>query len=646
MEKIKLILLCCFSLFLTNVSATVRLPHLFSDHMVIQRDQPVKIWGWADKSETIEVVFGSQSKKVKADKNGNWALSLDKMAFGGPYSMQIKGRSNHITLKDIYVGDVWLCSGQSNMEMPVHGWSSVDNYQEEIKNADYPLIRTFNVTKGMDAQPRNDCEGMWMVCSPDQVADFSAVAYFFARKLNLELNIPIGIINSSWGGTEIESWITPDAYKALPARFNDKYEAVDMADFDSFLKENEINKGLYQKAMDHDPGVKEEWYNPSTDVSLWEKMLLPQVWENVLGNVDGIVWFRRTFTLPKEDSGKNTVIQLGPIDDDDETWLNGVKIGESKGYAINRIYEVPSELLKEGENTIVVKVSDYSGGGGMYGNADDMYIKTAKGRYSLAGEWVYKSSVTNKAFNYVTVSPNMLYGLLYNAMIHPFISFPIQGVIWYQGESNVGYAYDYRTLFPAMINSWRSKWGRELPFYWVQLANYMAKDVKPQRSEWAELREVQTMTLILPQTGQAVITDIGDGDDLHPRNKQDVGFRLALIALNKTYGMKEMTCSGPVFKSMNVIGNKVYIEYDQIGKGLCVKNKYGYIEGFSIAGVNQQFEWAQAYLDGDKVVVSSTHITHPIAVRYAWSNNPDVNLYNKDGLPAAPFRTDNWEDIK
>jgi len=644
MKNIRITLFVCFSLFLMSLNAAVRLPHLFSDHMVVQRDRPVRVWGWADRNETVEVCFGHQTKKAKADKYGNWMLSLDKMPFGGPYIMEIKGRSNHFSLKDIYVGDVWLCSGQSNMEMPVHGWGSVDNYQEEIKNAEYPLIRAFNVSKGMDVKPKSDCDGSWVVCSPQSVADFSAVAYFFARKLNKELNIPIGIINSSWGGTEIESWIATDAYQNLPGRFKEKYEDLKMTDFDLFVKENESNKELYQAAMENDPGINEKWYNPSTDISSWAKMQVPQAWENVLGNVDGIVWFRRTFTLPKEDKGDNATIQLGPIDDDDVLWVNGVKVGETRGYATNRLYDIPSGLLKEGENTIVVKISDYSGGGGMYGNADDLYVKTAKGQYALAGEWFYQPSVTNKAFNYVNVSPNMYYGLLYNAMINPLIQFSVKGVIWYQGESNVAEAYDYRTLFPAMINAWRAKWGYELPFYWVQLANYMAKDKKPQKSQWAELREAQTMALSLPQTGQAVITDIGDGDNLHPRNKQGVGLRLALIALYNTYGMKNIVSSGPVFKSMEIVGNKICIEYDHVGQGLFVNNKYGYIEGFAVAGAGRQFEWAQAYLDGDRVVVSSSCVAHPVAVRYSWSDNPDVNLFNKNGLPAAPFRTDQWEE--
>lgn len=566
---------------------------------------------------------------------------LDQVPFGGPYTIEIKGKKNTISLQNILIGDVWLCSGQSNMEMPVHGWGSVYDYEEEVKNAEYPQIRAFNVAKSMNAEPESDFNGSWTVCSPQTVADYSAVAYFFARKLNKELNIPIGIINSSWGGTEIESWISTDAFIKLPDQFQDKYKNIKITNLDRFVKDNEANKGLYLEAMNNDPGTVNKWFVPSTDISSWNKMQIPQMWENVLGDIDGVVWFRYNLFLPESEDGKVAKIQLGTIDDDDIVWINGTKIGETKGYAVNRLYDIPSGILKAGQNVIIVKVSDHSGGGGIYGNPDNLYLKTANEKYSLSGEWFYKTAVTNVEFNFVNISPNMHYALLYNAMINPIIQFSIKGVIWYQGESNAAQAYNYRTLFPTMINDWRSKWGYEFPFYWVQLANYMSKDKIPQESEWASLREAQTLALSLPQTGQAVTTDIGDADDIHPRNKQDVGLRLALIALDKTYEMNNIVSSGPTFKTMSIVGNKVTIEYNNVAQGLVVNNKYGYIEGFSIAGADQKFVWAQAFLDGDKVVVSSELVSNPVAVRYSWSNNPDVNLFNSNGLPAAPFRTDN-----
>lgn len=639
--NIKIILISCFCLASMSLQATIRLSPVFSDNMVLQRDKPIKLWGWADKGETIEVNFINQEKKVKADKSGNWTLLLDPIPFGGPYTLEIKGKKNTISLRNILVGDVWLCSGQSNMEMPIQGWGSVYNYEEEIKNAEYPQIRAFNVARSMSSEPESSLNGSWTVCSPQTVANYSAVGYFFARKLNRELNIPIGIINSSWGGTEIESWISADAFIKLPDQFQNKYKDIKITNLDRFVKENEANKGLYLEAMNNDPGTVNKWFTPSIDISSWNKMQIPQMWENVLGDIDGVVWFRYNLSLPESEDGRAAMIQLGTIDDDDIVWINGVKIGETKGYAVNRLYDIPSGILKAGQNTIAVKVSDHSGGGGIYGNPDNLYLKTPNGKYSLSGEWLYKAAVTNVEFNFVNISPNMHYALLYNAMINPIIQLPIKGIIWYQGESNASQAYNYRTLFPTMINDWRSKWGYEFPFYWVQLANYMSKDKIPQESEWANLREAQTLALSLPQTGQAVTTDIGDADDIHPRNKQDVGLRLALIALDKTYSMKNIVSSGPTFKSMNIVGNKATIEYDNIAQGLVVNNKYGYIEGFAVAGTDKKFVWAQAFLDGDKVIVSSELISNPVAVRYSWSNNPDVNLFNSSGLPAAPFKTDN-----
>ena len=374
-------------------------------------------------------------------------------------------------------------------------------------------------------------------------------------------------------------------------------------------------------------------------------MQLPQMWENVIGNVDGIIWFKYNISLPKESEGKAATIDLSVIDDNDIVWINGIKIGETEGYAVKRSYKIPENVLKSGDNTIVVKITDNGGGGGIYGKAEQMYLQVQGKQYPLAGEWQYKEAVTNKMYKFIDISPNMYYSLLYNGMINPITGLAIKGAIWYQGENNASQAYNYRTLFPTMINNWRTKWGYEFPFYWVQLASYTAKDDKPVNSEWAELREAQTMTLSLPQTGEAVITDIGDADDIHPRNKQDVGLRLALIALNKDYGKKDIVYSGPTFKEMNIEGNKAVISYNNTGKGLCVKNKYGYVEGFAIAGADQKFEWAKAYIDGDKVVVYSEKIANPVAVRYSWANNPDVNLFNQEGLPAAPFRTDNWKGI-
>lgn len=637
---IKTFFLANFIALASFVNASVKLPSIFSDNMVLQQNKPIQIWGWAEKGETVEIRFKQQTRKVKANKSGGWAVSLDPQTHGGPYTLQVKGKNNVINLTNILIGEVWICSGQSNMEWTV---KDVQNAPGEISKANYPQIRAFNVVKAIGSHPKNDLEGNWQVCMPNSVPNFSAVAYFFALNLNKQLNIPIGIINSSWGGTDIETWISQDAFSKLPPKFSKRYDGKLVTDLDQFLKENRDRKIIYTKALENDPGITDKWFANTTDIRSWPSMKVPQIWETVLGEVDGIIWFSRTLELPKEAAGKAAQIQLGPIDDNDITWINGIKVGNIDGYTQNRNYSIPENVLVEGENRIAIKITDNIGGGGIYGHSEDLYLEVNGKKYPLAGEWHYKPAVTNKLYNFIESSPNMQPSLLFNGMINPLTRFPIAGAIWYQGENNSGDAYNYKTLFPTLINDWRTQWHSQFPFYWVQLANYMAKDTIPTESNWAELREAQTLTLALPNTGQAVITDIGEANDIHPRNKQEVGRRLALIALNKTYQNTGLVYSGPTFRSIDIQGSKATISFDNIGGGLITTNKYGYVEGFSIAGKNHQFVWAKAYIDGDKIVVYSEKVKDPLAVRYAWANNPDVNLYNRQGIPAVPFKTDDWK---
>jgi sialate O-acetylesterase len=654
MKKLNLFIISFLLLSVTG-QAVVRMPHIYGDNMVIQRDKPVKIWGWADKGEKVTVSFLEQTKTVKADRSGNWSVTLQPVAYGGPYTLTVKGK-NEITFNNVLVGDVWLCSGQSNMEMPVNGGLKVYDYEQEIADANYPEIRHFQVEKNMSEKPLDDVTGSWQVCSPETVSAFTAVGYFFARKLYRELGIPVGLVNSSWGGTDIETWTSAGTFDQLPQLFRDRYKNTVIAgvqgevqplknainnDMANFMKENNAKRARFLEAIKNDRGLAEKWFLPETNTADWKKMELPQLWENTLGqSIDGIIWFTYSLNLPADIAGKEGVLNLGTIDDEDVTYINGQKIGETAGYSLNRNYKIPANVLKSGVNTITVKVYDSGGGGGLWGNPEDMYLLSGDKKYSLSGNWSYKPSVTNAEFGWVNITPNMYYSLLYNAMIHPIIQFPIKGAIWYQGENNASQAYNYRTLFSTLIKDWRAKWGYEFPFYWVQLANFMAKDKEPTESNWAALREAQTMTLSLPQTGQAVITDIGDAADIHPRNKQDVGLRLALIALNRTYGEQNVIYSGPTFKSMERKGNQLVISFDNIGGGLVSSSKYGYVEGFAVAGADKKFYWARAYIDGDKVIVTSDKVVEPVAVRYSWSDNPDVNLFNTAGLPAVPFRTD------
>lgn len=640
------ILLMLFLLTL-SLRSQVRLANIFSDNMVLQAHRPIKIWGYAPVGEKVKVVLDGQLKTIISDKVGKWQLEFPPMDYGKKLSIKVIGNQNEIEIVNILIGDVWLCSGQSNMAMTVNGeGGQVYNYKNEESNANYPEIRSFKVIPDLSVKSGVDVNGQWEICSPQTVSDFSAVAYFFAREIHQKTGIPIGIINSSWGGTDIETWISMDSFQILSDRFKAKYGNARTEDIEVIIKNNEENKKAFEDVVRNDMGVKEQWYQPAFNSELWELMFQPQEWGNTdLASFDGVVWLRYGFSILDGDANQAGILSLGKVDDNDVTWINGIKIGETKGAGVDRIYEIPQGILKEGKNIIVIQIADVIRAGGLTGKEEDLYIKTIDGKYSLVGDWQYKTSVETKYLYYEDAVPNLYYGLLYNAMIDPLKDFAIKGAIWYQGENNAGQAYNYRTLFPALIKDWRSKWGYDFPFYWTQLAGYMPKaEIPPAADSWAELREAQTLTLSVKNTGQAIATDIGDANDIHPKNKQDVGKRLAYIALNKDYNMTDIIYSGPTYKFMNIQNDKIIITFDNVGSGLKVMNKYGYIEGFTIAGADQNFIWAKAYLEGkDKVVVYSDKIKEPAAVRYCWSINPDVNLFNGADLPAAPFRTDNWK---
>jgi len=424
------------------------------------------------------------------------------------------------------------------------------------------------------------------------------------------------------------------------------YEKVNYQDLEKEMADRKVKLEKFRESLKNDKGLSEKWFDPTLAIEGWKKIQLPKIWESTeIGNADGIIWFKKEFDLPAAATGKKTVLNLGPIDDADETWVNGKLIGSTNQYNKDRVYAIDAALLKTGKNTIIVKVTDTGGGGGIYGNEEQLYLDTDGSKISLAGDWSYKTSAVTTEFGIRDTGPNSFPSQLYNAMIAPIIQYPIKGGIWYQGEANTWEAYNYRTLFADMIKDWRSKWGYEFPFFWVQLANFMKADATPTSSDWAELREAQSLTLGLPQTGQAVIIDIGEADDIHPRNKQDVGLRLALAAEKVVYG-KDIVYSGPVFESMKKENGKIILSFTNTGGGLMAKDKYGYLKGFTIAGADQKFAWAKAMIEGNKVIVFSDTIADPVAVRYAWGNNPDdANFYNKEGLPASPFRTDSWKGI-
>ncbi len=636
-------MLLLFGISPATLHAEVKLPQIFSDNMVLQANQPIHLWGWADAQEAVTILFNGKTIKAKADKSGKWEVRLQPLSYGGPYDLTVKGKKNEITLHNILLGEVWVCSGQSNMEFRV---KEADNADAEIKNGDYPSIRFITVSKEMATTPKEDIQGIWKVCSPATVGECSAVGYYYGRELFRKLHIPIGLICTSWGGTDVETWISPDTFSALPTQYSQKYGGKKVDDLQKFIEENKTKKEAYLQAMNQKKDLEEKWYTPNYPIQDWIKVEKPTSFSRMgLNDLDGVVWFSCTFSLPESSIHKAGELSLGGIDDEDITWINGTEVGQSTGYNLKRVYSIPTGVLAK-ENRLMIRVTDHSGEGGFNGMDEEMFLKIGSLNIPLSQcQWSYKPAVDSRAFQYISPGPNMQPSLLYNAMIHPLIGVSIKGAIWYQGENNASRAYDYRTLFPTLIRDWRAKWGSEFPFYWVQLANFMAKDEKPMDSEWAELREAQTMTLSLPHTGEAVITDIGDAADIHPRNKQDVGLRLALASLNQTYGYKDITYSGPTYKSMEVTSGKAILTFENTDGGLKTTSKYGYVEGFAIAGEDGKFVWAKAFIDGDKVIVHSEQVPTPTAVRYGWSNNPDVNLYNGKGLPAGPFRTDSFKGI-
>jgi len=624
--------------------AEVRLPKILSDNMVLQREKPITIWGWANEGEKITVQFNKQTKSTKTDKGGKWVVSLAPEAAGGPFTLTVKG-TNTITLSNILVGEVWICSGQSNMEWPVR---TVTNALDEIQNANFPEIRHFTVQKSISTQLEDDVKGGdWKVCSPQTVDDFTAVGYFFAREVYKKIKVPIGLVHTSWGGTHSETWTSKTAFQQSD-EFKNMIVSMSVVDLDNLAKQKkeEIEKKLVEAHIKLPIGNEAtHWKETGFDDKLWPTIKIPQLWETTLGEIDGTIWFRKNFTIAAEDAGQSATLELSMIDDNDETFVNGVKVGGINGYNVKRVYTIQPSLLTEGRNSISVKVVDTGGGGGLYGEAKDMRLVTQSQKViSLAGDWNFQIESMSLG---ATVSPNRYPTLLFNAMLNPLLNLSIRGALWYQGESNAGRAYQYRKEFPLMIQDWRAHFKQgDFPFYFVQLASYNSANGNSERgSTWAELREAQTMTLSLPNTGMAVTTDIGEAKDIHPRNKQDVGKRLAAIALNRLYNTT-MIDGGPTYQSMKIEGRNVRLTFSQIGTGLLVKDKYGYLKGFEIAGSDQKFYYVKAWVEGNDIVVSCEAVTEPVAVRFAWADNPeDANLFNKEGFPAVPFRTDTWKGV-
>ena len=618
---------------------------LFTDHVVLQRDVPVPIWGWAEPGQRVKVELAGQSVETTADAQGKWLAKFGPYPAGGPHVLSFKGPKT-AEVKDILVGDVWLCSGQSNMEWPLIG---ARNAEREIATANHPQIRLFTVPKTVASEPTSTVDASWEVCTPGSAPQFSAVGYFFGRELQRELGVPIGLIDSSWGGTVAEAWVGAGAIESM----DDFKKAL------AQVRAEKVDQGRppvrFEQAMaawwkKNDPGSADPpgWSDPGFDSTAWKAMKLPGNWEQRgLPDFDGLAWFRKEVELPESWGGKPVTLSLGPIDDRDTTFLNGSEVGHKNEWNAPRTYKVPAGVAKSGRNVIAVRVLDTSGLGGFGGEAKALKL-TLDGDdkaepIALAGDWSYKASTPMEELSSppepIGTNPNRV-TLLYNGMIAPLKPFPIKGAIWYQGESNASRAAQYRKLLPTLIRDWRDAFEvGDFPFYIVQLANYMEVRKEPANSQWAELREAQYLaTKKLPNVGLALAIDIGEARDIHPRNKQDVGRRLALNALATAYG-KDVESSGPVFKSKEIQGNAIKLTFDHLGGGLVAKGGEA-LEGFAISGVDGKFVWADAVIEGDSIIVSSPKVERPSNVRYAWADNPTCNLYNQAGLPAVPFRTD------
>jgi len=640
--KRSLILTLSFILLISNVSfaQSLSIPKIFSDHMVLQRNKPISFWGKGVSGDVVSVQIGDQVVREKIKEDGSWLLVFPALQAGGPFEVSLKDNSTTITFKDVYAGDVWVASGQSNMEWKLN---NVNNAETEIENADFPLIRMFYVENRISDVQLDDLEtGSWKICTPDFAKNFSAVAYFFGRSLYQDKNIPVGLIDATWGGTPAEAWTSKEMLYSM-GDFNKRLKEIEKdKDFLKTVQENEVlNNRRYIATSNSFKGIEQGVTKINYDDSSWEIVKLP----NLGSSIPQITWFRKTFDMPSIKSKSTFELNLGRVSDDPVIYVNGKEAGRGQGSKYVSL-AIPGKLLKKGENVLTVRVvNGWSNRVTFIGPATDMMIKNSDNTLNipLSGEWKFNNQL-EEIFPENVVRYSHYPAVLFNGMISPIMPYTLSGAIWYQGESNAGRAYQYRTLFPKMIEDWRVRWGNGyFPFLFVQLANFEFRHEEPVESDWAELREAQLMTLNYPKTGMAVIIDIGEADDIHPRNKQDVGKRLYLAAKKVAYG-EDIFYSGPIYNQMKIDGNKILLEFDHIGNGLVLKNSES-MSGFTIAGQDKKFYWANAEVIDNKIVVSSEMVKEPVAVRYAWDKNPVCTLFNKKDLPASPFRTDSWKGI-
>jgi sialate O-acetylesterase len=634
-------------LMATAAQADVRLANVFGPHMVLQRGQPIRLWGWAQPGERVQASFHGQRVSTRADAQGVWMLTLAPERAGGPHELVLRGH-NELRVSDVLVGEVWVASGQSNME-----WSLAQSQggAQDAAQAHHPWLRQLTVPKRTALQPQADIEpSPWRVATPQTAGGFSAVAWHFAQRLHRELGVPVGIVHASWGGSHLETWSRPQALGQHPD-FTDIVRGLPTSPQQHLARRAARDAEQVQRwqgAAPEGEAAARAWMQPAYDDAHWPQLRVPQVWEaQGLPGFDGVVWYRYTLELTPQQAqavraaAPGATLHLGAIDDCDETWLNGVALGRTCQWDAPRAYAVPPGLLVAGRNVIAVRVTDTGGGGGFHGEAAGVRLQWGGAALPLAGDW--RARVESPATP-TALGHNDLPGLLYHGMLHPLLGLGLRGVIWYQGESNAGRAAQYARTFPLLISDWRQQWRRgDFAFHFVQLAAFGPSGQDGLAgSEWAELREAQQGALALPRTGMAVAIDIGDTHDIHPRNKRDVGERLALLALASEYGLTR-TAYGPRYRSLRVVGNAVELSFAPADGALALRTGQTELLGFTVADASQRFRPARAEIRGDKVIVWHADVGAPLAVRYAWRDDPgQANLVGATGLPAPPFRTDTW----
>lgn len=626
-------------LFVNTIFSQVRLPKLISNGMILQRDANIKIWGWAAANENIAINFINADYQVTANSAGNWELQLPVLNAGGPYTMKIQA-SNIIEINDILIGDVWLCSGQSNMAMAMSGVAST--YKTDISNSTNDKIRNFNVPREYEFNaPRTDLSGgFWMKANPTNVLQFSAAAYFFAKELYARNPaVPIGLIHSSHGGTPIHAWMSEKALKYFPETVTEIQLLKNPAYVNNII-DNDANleKNWNTTLIKNDLGVKNNWKSNATETATWSDITVGFTKRDI-----GAVWYKKEITVSAQTASNPSLLQLAILIEADSTYVNGKLVGHTNNQYAIRKYEIPPNTFVTGKNTITVRLVNNSLTGGFYGSIFQL-IGTNE-TIDLKGTWKTK---VGYAMPTIATPVNLLWKptALYNSMIEPLKNYALKGAIWYQGEGNSSKPTLYSIYLRSMIEDWRNLFNNPtMPFVYVQLPNYQAAVANPAESNWALLRESQLKTLSVPFTGMATTIDVGDPNSIHPANKKPVGIRLALAAQKVAYN-QQLVYSGPIYESMKIVGNTIELTFNTLGSLLKFKSNgtpIGTHTNFAISGSNKTFSWAQAKIEGNKVIVWNNAVPNPVAVRYAWGQNPaGEKLFNTEDLPASPFRTDSW----